>query len=88
MRWLAIALVLGLVSTADAQVFKPKGKKAEVSEKKSEPKAAKKASKSTKKKGGSKSKKSAARSDDSADEASSKSEDKDFVKITDDDDIE
>ena len=90
MRWLAILTVLGLVASADAQVFKPKGKKSEVVEKKPAKSTAKK--KTAKKKVSAKSKKNAAadrsRPDDLTPEPSSKSEDEDFVKITDDDEIE
>jgi hypothetical protein len=87
-NFIVIGVLFGLVSTADAQVFKPKGKKADVSEKK--PAKAKKAKASTKKV--SKKKKNAAadrsRPDDLTPEPASKSGDDDFVKITDDDEIE
>jgi hypothetical protein len=91
-RWLSILasvlLSIGLVSTADAQVFKPKGKKADSAEKSSSsaPKKKKK-----KKKGGKAKKSSAAersRTDDETSEPESKKGDSDFVKITDDDEIE
>jgi hypothetical protein len=90
MRWLASALVIafGLSSVASAQVFKPKGKKSDVSVDKKPAKKSTKA-KSTKSK---KKKKSAAaersRPDDLTPDAPSKSEDSDFVKITDDEEIE
>jgi hypothetical protein len=92
-RWLSILasvlLSIGLVSTADAQVFKPKGKKADSAEKSSSSAPKKK----KKKKKGSKSKKSSAaaersRPDDLTPEPESKKGDSDFVKITDDDEIE
>jgi len=91
MRWLAILTLLAFVSTADAQVFKPKGKKStEAVEKKPAKSTAKK--KTSKKKVSAKSKKNAAadrsRPDDLTPEPSSKSDDDDFVKITDDDEIE
>jgi hypothetical protein len=93
-RWLSltflasVALVIGLVTPADAQVFKPKGKKADSAEKSSSAPKKKK-----KKKKGSKSKKTSAaaersRPDDLTPEPESKKGDSDFVKITDDDEIE
>lgn len=94
MRWLTNLVVLGvlfgLLSTAEAQVFKPKGKKADVIEKKPAKASAKK-SKVTKKKVAAKKKNAAAdrsRPDDLTPEPGSKSDDDDFVKITDDDEIE
>lgn len=95
MRVLAILIVLGLVASADAQVFKPKGKKSEATEKKPSKKAAakKKSTKSTKaKKKSTKTKKSAvaerSRPDDADSEDDDNAGDKDYVKITDDDEIE
>jgi len=88
MRWLALLITLGLVSTADAQVFKPKGKKADVIEKKPAKTSAKKAPKTAKKKGATKAKKTPVADRDEAPEAASKSDDNDFVKITDDEEIE
>jgi hypothetical protein len=89
-RWLTLLLVIGLVSPAGAQVFKPKSKKSDSAEKSSASSAPKKKKKGKKK--GSKSKKSAAadrgRPDDLTPEPSSKKVDSDFVKITDDDEIE
>jgi len=90
MRLLAILLALGLVSTgAEAQVFKPKKGS---SEKKPAKSAAPKKAKSAKKKVGSTAKKNAAadrsRPDDLTPEPASKDDDEDFVKITDDDEIE
>ena len=88
---LVVIVGLALLSTprADAQVFKPKSSKS-ASEKKAKPAAKKKsASKKTSKK-----KKSAvaerSRPDDLTPEVSSndESEDSDYVKITDDDEIE
>lgn len=87
-RALVIALVLGLVSIANAQVFKPKGKKADAVEKKPEKKAVKKTTKAPKKKTGAKSKKAAAADREDSSDSGSKAEDFDFVKITDDDEIE
>lgn len=83
-RWLIILAVLGLAAPADAQVFKPKGKKTESSEKK----PAKKAKKAGKKKASTKARKSRRASDDGDSESSSKKVDPDHVKITDDDEIE
>lgn len=88
-RWLGLVLALGLVGgSAEAQVFKPKGKKTDVGAKAPQKKAAKKAPKAKKK---SAKKKSAAadrsRPNDLTPEPSSK-EDQDYVKITDDEDIE
>ena len=93
-RWVtllaSLALVIGLVAPADAQVFKPKGKKAESAEKTSSTKTTKK--KKKKKKGSSKKKGNAAaersRPDDLTPEPASKKGDSDFVQITDDDEIE
>lgn len=91
MRWLgALIVIIGLVGPSDAQVFKPKGKKSEAAEKKPAKASAKK--KKDKKKVSAKSKKNAAadrsRPDDLTPEPASKSDDEDFVKITDDDEIE
>lgn len=94
-RWLSLtslaslALAIGLVAPADAQVFKPKRKKADSAEKSSSSTPKKK----KKKKKSSKSKKSSAaaersRPDDLTPEPESKKGDSDFVKITDDDEIE
>lgn len=93
-RWLTVLVISGLVSlagtSADAQVFKPKGKKSDAAERKPEKKAAKK--KAGKKKVTTKPRKAERdTSDDEAPEPSSKSSknaDPDYVKITDDDDIE
>ena len=93
-RWLTVLVISGLVSlastSADAQVFKPKGKKSDAAERKSEKKPAKK--KAGKKKVTTKPRKNAVAerdsSDDEAPEPSSKNSDSDYVKITDDDDIE
>ena len=99
LRWLALVLAVGLASApaADAQVFKPKTKKAtpEKAEKSDKADAPKKSSASekkaatkqartepTKKKVASKSKKK------SGAEAAPKESDKDFVEITDDESIE
>lgn len=79
-RWLIVLAVLGLAAPADAQVFKPKGKKTESSEKK----PAKKAKKASKKKTTAKRKNAAADRDRSA----GRKVDPDYVKITDDEDIE
>jgi len=98
LRWLGIILAIGLVSTsADAQVFKPKSKKAAATEKKSaadpEKKAAKKQPRAAATKKRPVKKKSAKASErDSADEdvaeSESKGTGKDYVKIWDDDTIE
>ncbi len=95
MRWLgsfAVLVGLALLSTsaANAQVFKPKSSKS-ATEKKAKPAAKKKAASSKK---SSKKKKSAvaerSRPDDLTPEVASndESEDSDYVKITDDDEIE
>lgn len=91
-RWLGLLLALGLVAApAEAQVFKPKGKKTETAKKAPAKKApAKKASaKKSKKATKAKARKSRerTRSDEEA-PARSKRNDPDFVKITDDDEIE
>lgn len=95
MRWLGLVLVLALgTPAADAQVFKPKGKKTEKAEKKqaAEPKAAKKpprAGGTPKKRVTTKPKKTTAadrsRPEDLTPEPASKESDKDYVKIWDDD---
>lgn len=95
-RWLSLtslaslALAIGLVAPADAQVFKPKRKKADSAEKSSS--SAPKKKKKKKKKSGKSKKRSAAaersRPDDLTPEPESKKGDSDFVKITDDDEIE
>lgn len=79
-RWLIVLAVLGLAAPADAQVFKPKGRKTESSEKK----PAKKTKKAAKKKGTTKRKSAAA----DRDRSERRKVDPDYVKITDDDDIE
>ncbi len=82
-------LVFALVGTADAQVFKPKSKKANAAEKSSSSTPKKK--KTTKKSGKSKKTSAAAersRPDDLTPEPESRKGDSDFVKITDDDEIE
>lgn len=92
LRWLGIILAIGLVSgSADAQVFKPKGKKAAATKKAPVKKAAKKQPRAgaTKKRPA---KKKAAvverESDDSETESESTGSGKDYVKIWDDDTIE
>jgi hypothetical protein len=89
MRWALLLLLIGGLGTAEAQVFKPKGK-APVSDKKPARPAAKKSTKTTKKK--SPTKKSAAadrgRPADLTPDSGSRESDSDFVKITDDDEIE
>lgn len=92
-RWLGIILAIGLVSTsATAQVFKPKSKKAAATEKKSDSskKTAKKARAGATKKRPAKKKPSADRGspDDLTPEPESKGAGKDYVKIWDDDEIE
>ena len=93
-RWLGIMLAIGFVSTsASAQVFKPKSKKAAATEKKADPE--KKTAKKQPRAGATKKrpkKKSSASDRDTADdltpEPESKSAGKDYVKIWDDDAIE
>ncbi len=92
LRWLGIILAIGLVSgSADAQVFKPKGKKAAATKKAPVKKAAKKQPRAgaTKKRPA---KKKAAvverESDDDETESESTGSGKDYVKIWDDDTIE
>jgi hypothetical protein len=97
-RWLTVLVVVGLggllglvAPAADAQVFKPKGKKSDVVEKRSEKKAPAK-KKAGKKKVTTKPRKAAVadrdRDDEETSEPASKNVDADYVKITDDDDIE
>jgi hypothetical protein len=86
-RLWSLLIALGLVAIAvpaDAQVFKPKGKKSETSAKKTTKKTPKKAV--TKKKGGKK--KGTAKRDRDEDSESASKSDSDFVEITDDEDIE
>jgi hypothetical protein len=86
-RLWSLLIALGLVAIAapaDAQVFKPKGKKSETSAKKTTKKTPKKAA--TKKKAGKK-KGTAKRDRDDGSESASKG-DFDFVEITDDEEIE
>lgn len=96
-RWLSVLVLSGLVSlagtSADAQVFKPKGKKSDAAERKSAKKPAKK--KAGKKKVTRKARKNTVAERDSSDDDApeprskrSKNADPDYVKITDDDDIE
>lgn len=92
---LALALVFALVVPANAQVFKPKSKKSDVSEKKPK-KAAKKAAPRAAKKSPAKTAKKKrrnvaaerARPTDLTPEPAARNDDFDYVKITDDDDIE
>ena len=82
MRWALLIAVLGLAAPADAQVFKPKAKAPAAEKKRSRP-SAKKAAKASRKKSSSKKRaapKAAAPAPDD--------DDSDFVKITDDDEIE
>ena len=94
LRWLGILVALGLTtSSADAQVFKPKAKKETKAAKADAPKKAATTKQSArtspgKKRVTPKAKKNASRDDDSASENGPKESDKDFVKITDDEDIE
>jgi hypothetical protein len=95
LRWLGIILAIGLVSaSADAQVFKPKSKKAAATEKKAEPAKKKTAKKqpragATKKRPKKKATSETARvEEDEAPEVESKVSAKDYVKIWDDDQIE
>ncbi len=103
LRWLGIILAIGLVSTAaDAQVFKPKAKKAAMTTKKApadgdepkkaEPKKAKKQPRAAPaKKRVAKKKTKAAEPEPAEDETSeseSKGAGKDYVKIWDDDSVE
>jgi hypothetical protein len=97
-RWITALVVVGLgglaAPAADAQVFKPKGKKSDVVEKAPAKKAPAK-KKAGKKKVTTKPRASRGnavadrgRPDDLTPEPASKNEDSDYVKITDDDDIE
>jgi hypothetical protein len=95
MRWLgsvvAFLFLVAAAPIADAQVFKPKGKKSEAAEKKPAKKSSAKKKTAAKKKVNAKKKNAAAdrsRPDDLTPEPASKSDDDDFVKITDDDEIE
>jgi hypothetical protein len=95
LRWLGIILAIGLVSTsADAQVFKPKAKKAAATKPAAsgEPKKAKKQPRAAANKKRVAKKKAKAAERDSAEDETSESEskgtDKDYVKIWDDDSIE
>ena len=93
MRWLGIILAMLLVGTsADAQVFKPKSKKAAATKKASadpDKKVAKQPrAGATKKRPKKKAKAERASDEEETDEAESKPTGKDFVKITDDDEIE
>lgn len=83
-RWLIALAVLGLAAPADAQVFKPKGKKTESTQKK----PAKKSKKAVKKKAPAKARKARRSSADERSGSSSKKIDPDYVKIIDDEDIE
>lgn len=93
LRWLGIVVALALVSApADAQVFKPKSKKAAATSKAPQKKAAKKQPRAaaTKKRVAKKKKKApaAAAADDDETESEPKASDKDYVKIWDDEEIE
>ena len=97
LRWLGIILTIVLVSTsADAQVFKPKSKKAAATKKESsaapEKNSAKKQPRAASTKKRVSKKKSAASdrasSDEETAEPESKGTGKDYVKIWDDDDVE
>jgi hypothetical protein len=94
LRWLWIIVAMLLVSgSADAQVFKPKSKKAAASQKASadpDKKAAKKQPRAgaTKKRPKKKTKAERASDEEETSEPESKGSGKDYVKITDDDDIE
>ncbi|HEY5922563.1 MAG TPA: hypothetical protein VIV11_12870 [Kofleriaceae bacterium] len=87
LRWLGIIIALGLVSApVDAQVFKPKSKKAAVTEKKAATKKQPRAG-ATKKRPAKKKSAASARSDEES-EPEEKPTGKDYVKIWDDDEIE
>lgn len=96
LRWLGLILTIVLVSTsADAQVFKPKSKKATAAKKEStaapEKKAAKKQPRTAPAKKRVAKKKAAAdreSSDEDTAEPESKGAGKDYVKIWDDDEVE
>ena len=93
LRWLGIILAIGLVSgSADAQVFKPKGKKAAATKKEPAKKSAKKQPRAGATKKRPAKKKAAAVERDESEEEETESESsgsgKDFVKIWDDDTIE
>ena len=97
LRWLILVVALGVgTTTADAQVFKPKAKKAPAAEKApkkapAEPKAAKRDA-PTKKRVTTKAKKSTAadraRPNDLTPESEPKGADKDYVRIWDDETVE
>lgn len=92
LRWLGIIVALALVSaSADAQVFKPKSKKAAATQK-AAPEKKKTAKKQPRtaptKKRVAKKKKAKAVADDAETESESTGGDKDFVKIWDDEEIE
>jgi hypothetical protein len=93
LRWLGIILAIGLVSaSADAQVFKPKSKKAAATKKEPAKKSAKKQPRAGATKKRPAKKKAAAVESESEDEDETESESKpsgkDYVKIWDDDSIE
>lgn len=92
LRWLAVLVAFALASVpAEAQVFKPKGKKAAATQK-APKKAAKKqprAATRKKKRVTAKKKKQVVREvEDDEVEAEPKGDDKDYVKIWDDEEIE
>ena len=100
LRWLAIVLTIGLVSSAaDAQVFKPKAKKAAATQKKAAPDedkapeekkaVAKKQPRTAPTKKRVTTKKKASRPEgEETSESDSKGSEKDYVKIWDDDVVE
>lgn len=88
LRWLGIALALGLLgSSAEAQVFKPKPKKAETVKAKKASAKKKSVSKTKKKRAARKKSRAAsrARPDDLTPEPVDDDIDRDYVKIWDDD---
>jgi hypothetical protein len=84
-RWMAVLVTLGLAAgSADAQVFKPKAKKASTSEKKpAKKKAASETTTAPKKRVTTKPKKGGAKTEKVA-----KGPDADFIRIWDDEDSE
>jgi hypothetical protein len=87
LRWFGILIAIALCSTsADAQVFKPKAKKPAATEKKA--KKSKKAAKKQPRSAHTKKRVSKKKSKRTRDEVASKDDDKDYVKIWDDDEVE
>jgi hypothetical protein len=89
LRWFGILIAIALCSTsADAQVFKPKAKKPAAAEKKAKAKKSKKTAKKQSRSSHTKKRVSKKKSKRTRDEVASKDDDKDYVKIWDDDEVE